>query len=236
MQIFIQKQMFHPTLFGVFINPFYFTRRELHRHIQSFAQKIKGKVLDIGCGSKPYRYLFRVNRYIGIDLKKSGHNHSTSNIDIFYDGKHIPFPKNHFSSVVMFEVLEHVFNPDELLKEIRRVIKTHGTILLSVPCMWDEHEKPFDYGRYTSYGMKYLLEKHGFTVLKQVKSTVGSDALFQLINSYVYKCIIKKGTKYEIFCMTIITGIFNCIGLVCGFCFPKHTDFYLDNIFLARKK
>lgn len=50
--------------------------------------------MDVGCGSKPYRELFDVDEYIGIDIEVSGHNHSSSNIDKFYDGKVIPFENN----------------------------------------------------------------------------------------------------------------------------------------------
>ena len=57
------------------------------------------------------------------------------------------------------QVLEHVFNPDEFLLKINRVLKNDGKLLLTVPFVWDEHEQPFDYARYSSFGLKALIEK-----------------------------------------------------------------------------
>lgn len=100
-----------PSLLGIFINPFYFARRAIYKNIKSFSGHITGIILDIGCGSKPYKGLFTADQYIGMDIRISGHHHVNSLIDVFYDGSNIPFGNNHFDSIVCFEVLEHVFNP-----------------------------------------------------------------------------------------------------------------------------
>ena len=67
------------------------------------------------------------------------------------------------------QVLEHVFNPQEFLGELGRVLARGGRLLLTVPFVWDEHEQPFDYARYSSFGLKALLEQHGFRVLQHRK-------------------------------------------------------------------
>ena len=83
--------------------------------------------MDFGCGSKPYESLFvNAKKYIGIDVEVSGHNHKDSKVDVFYDGKTLPFADKSFDAVVCFEVLEHIFNPDEAITEIRRVLKGDG--------------------------------------------------------------------------------------------------------------
>jgi SAM-dependent methyltransferase len=66
-------------------------------------------------------------------------------------------------------VLEHVFNPDDFLNEVNRVLKPSGKLLLTVPFVWDEHEQPYDYARYSSFGLRSLLEKHGFSIVKHEK-------------------------------------------------------------------
>jgi len=90
--------------------------------------------LDIGCGSKPYESLFKnVTNYIGVDIESSGHDHTDSKVDLYYDGKKLPFDDNYFDCVVSFEVLEHVFNIEELLSEIKRVMKKGGYGIFLVP-------------------------------------------------------------------------------------------------------
>ena len=60
-------------------------------------------------------------------------------------------------------------------------------IILTLPFFWDEHEQPYDYARYTSFGLKYILEKENFEILEQVK--IGNDLsiITQLLNCYIYK-------------------------------------------------
>jgi SAM-dependent methyltransferase len=110
------KQSFNPGLISILINPFYFIRKQLYTAIKHNSHFLKGKILDLGCGTKPYRDLFsNATEYIGIDIENPGHDHSKENIDMFYDGKHIPFENESFDGLFFSEVLEHVFNPEETL-------------------------------------------------------------------------------------------------------------------------
>jgi len=84
------------------------------------------------------------------------------------------------------QVLEHVFNPDAFLSEIYRVLKRDGKLLLTVPFVWDEHEQPSDYARYSSFGLKALLEKNGFRIIQHERIGADASILFQLINAYLY--------------------------------------------------
>jgi SAM-dependent methyltransferase len=154
-----------------FISSVYIARSSLLKAIKKNAKEINGRVLDFGCGSKPYESIFtNAIDYIGLDIKSSGHNHIYSKVDFFYDGKTLPFPDNNFDVVVCFEVFEHVFNLEELLIEINRVLKKDGKLLISIPFAWDEHEIPFDFARYTSFGIAHILSKNGFQVIELKKT------------------------------------------------------------------
>jgi SAM-dependent methyltransferase len=229
------KEQFRPSFIGIFINPFYFTRKAIYKNIKIYAKNIKGNTLDIGCGSKPYKNLFTAKKYIGIDIEVSGHNHRTSHIDVFYDGVSIPFENDYFDSIVCFEVLELVFNPEIMLKEANRVLKKDGVAIFTVPFIWDEHEQPFDYARYSSFGLKYLFENCGFTVLESRKYLCDLRLLAQLTNAYIYK-IIKKLIPHRISYLFILplTAISNFFGHI-FYLFPKNTDMYFGNIFLLKK-
>ena len=101
---FLKQQSFHPSIASLFIHPFYFIRRDLYKNIKRLAAQLKGKLLDFGCGRKPYETLFSVDEYVGIDIEKSGHDHTKSKVDVYYDGKHIPLPDASFDSLFCSEV------------------------------------------------------------------------------------------------------------------------------------
>ena len=86
--------------------------------------------------------------------------------------------------------MEHIFEPQDFLSEAKRVLKPGGYMLITVPFMWDEHEKPYDYGRYTSFGLKHLFNKNSFEVINFEKSTPGIECIFQLLI-----CFIEKKSK-----------------------------------------
>ena len=86
-------------------------------------------------------------------------------VDVFANALKLPFDNNKFDTVLCFEVLDDVPEPGELFCEINRTLKQDGTLILSVPQMWNIHNAPYDYYRYTRYGLKYQAEKHGFRVL-----------------------------------------------------------------------
>lgn len=90
---------------------------------------------------------------------------------LFFDGKNIPIKSGYIDSVICTQVFEHVFEPEIFLNEINRVLKKNGHLLLTLPFVWDKHKKPYDYSRYSSFGIKYLLEKKGFKIIQQYKTT-----------------------------------------------------------------
>ncbi len=115
---------------------FYFIRTALYRKIKDFAPQMQGKMLDFGCGSKPYQSLFyNVKEYIGLDYDGEGHSHHNENIDVYYNGKVIPFENEYFDSIFSSEVFEHLFNIEEILPELHRVLKTKGKILVNTLCL-----------------------------------------------------------------------------------------------------
>lgn len=235
---YLRKLSFQPNRAGILLNPFFFIRRELFFHIKNLSLQQTGKLLDFGCGRKPYRNLFKnVSEYIGVDIEQTGHDHTNSQIDVFYDGKTIPFPNNSFDSIFCSEVFEHLFNIDEILSELNRVLKSNGQMLITVPFCWNEHEVPYDYGRYTSYGIRHLLEKHGFSVMKEHKSGHFTQVISQLSSLYIYESL-KKAIKHKAlhyFLSMIFILPINIIGAVIGFILPRNKSLFFNNVLLVRK-
>jgi len=132
------------------------------RDILAEVVKENEKWLDLGCGMKPFESSFNGAHYIGIDVAQSGAEEEMKDADLYFNGIDIPFPDNYFNGILCTQVLEHAINSDSLIRECYRVLRVNGTIVVSVPFIYREHEQPYDFRRFTSFGMKYLLEENGF--------------------------------------------------------------------------
>ena len=233
---FLRKQSFQPGIPAIFLNPFYFIRRPLFLNIRMLAPQLSGRLLDFGCGRKPYENLFKVKEYIGVDMEDTGHGHKNSKIDVYYDGKNIPFPDESFDSVFCSEVFEHVFNLDEIIIEIKRVMKKGGQILITVPFSWNEHEVPYDFARYTSFGITHLLEKNGFELKQLRKSGNFVRVNFQLWALYFYSIINTKNAGVDFILRMLFIIPINVIGNILAPLFPVNKSLYFNNVVLAVKK
>lgn len=123
---------------------------------------LKGVVYDLGCGERPYEneILNVADKYIGVDWSDTFHNLKA---DIIADlNKTLPIDSEVADSVTSFQVMEHLSEPQIFLKEAHRILKVGGYLVLTIPFQWWVHEAPYDYYRYTPYGLKYLFEKAGF--------------------------------------------------------------------------
>jgi len=229
-----EVQMTRPGAVGLLVNPFYFARKGLYDSIFSLSGELRGSVLDVGCGSKPYQDLLPASEYVGLELDTPW-NRDHKRADVFYDGTTFPFEAERFDSVVCHQVLEHVFNPDQFVREIHRVLKPDGRILLTVPFAWDEHEQPWDYARYSSFGLRALLEERGFEILVQRKTMADVRVLFQLAAAYLYKVTTTRSGYLNLLLTLVLIAPLNVLGTLLRFVTPRNPDLYLDNVVLARK-
>lgn len=202
--------------------------------VSRYAGFLGGRLLDIGCGLQPYRSLFAVDEYIGLEIDNDL-SRERGIADRFYDGKVFPFSDDEFDAILCNQVLEHVFNPDDFLGEVYRVMRPNGRMVLTVPFVWDEHEQPYDYARYSSFGLRALLERNGLEVLAHEK--IGSDAsiIFQLGNAYLYK-VTEDWNKVSKLLFTLpVVGFINIMGLLAAVTLPDNPDLFLDHIVLVKK-
>jgi SAM-dependent methyltransferase len=229
-------EVFSNSLSTIFYNPFYVYRKELFNGIQKYAVNFKGTTLDFGCGTMPYKQLFsNTEKYIGLDIETSGNPYERQP-DILYDGKVIPLENNSIDNIFCTEVLEHVFNPNEVLKEMHRILKPNGQLLLTCPFAIFEHEVPYDYARYSSYGLTHLLKENGFEVISFNKTGSFLSTLIQLWAVYIYFAIAKLPIIKHLLFILLISPLFvlaNLLDLLPNKI--KRKDLYLNNIVLAKK-
>lgn len=140
----------------------YLAKRELLADLLDCRPFVKGRLLDVGCGGKPYRELFApyVQSYVGVD-RDAQH----SRPDVVAQALDLPFDAATFDTVLATQVLEHVPHPDRMLHEISRVLKPTGHLILTAPQYWRLHEIPYDYYRFTHYGLRHLVTACGLTVV-----------------------------------------------------------------------
>lgn len=136
------------------------------------APQAKGRLLDVGCGDKPYAHLFTayVSEYVGIEHEASfaetAASQSERKPDLYYDGKRLPFEDGSFDTVLNVQVLEHTPHPGPLVLEMGRVLKEDGLLILSAPFQFRLHEEPHDYFRYSPHGLRILCEAAGLQILE----------------------------------------------------------------------
>jgi len=136
------------------------------RHVASVAHLARGRTLDIGCGEQPMRSLFagRAQSIIGLDHPRM--LHPDEEVQVFGTALSLPFRTGSFATAVSFQVLEHVPEPEQLLREAFRVLEPGGHLILTAPHIWNEHEIPHDYFRFTRYGLRHLFGKVGFEIIE----------------------------------------------------------------------
>lgn len=230
------RQLFFPNIISVFINPFYLIRRGMPGKIAEYASEFKGKMLDFGCGHKPYKPVFsHVDEYIGVDFENEGHDHEKESIDVYYDGNTLPFPDDCFDCAICTEVLEHVPDAANSLALLRRVLKNNAPVIFTVPFVWTEHEMPFDFRRFTMNGFVKMLEKHGFTVLKTHKNGNFISVIIQLHILFIHQLIFVKNVYLNFIINFIFVFPFTLTGIILSPIFLKFKSLYFNSIVLAIK-
>jgi SAM-dependent methyltransferase len=135
----------------------------LEGSLQHCGPYVRGRVLDVGCGQRPYEktYFAGASEYIGADYLTD-----RSRPDIVCSALDLKVADNSFDTVVSTEVLEHVPDPLRALREMHRALKPEGHLVLSVPMWWPRHEVPYDYFRYPYDGLLHLLKEAGFEIVR----------------------------------------------------------------------
>jgi len=143
-------------------NRHYLTLSELNSWLTDAAVPFAhGSMLDYGCGGKPYEALFRahIDQYTAADVAVAAGTH----LDLLIEpGQALPVADGTFDTVLSTQTLEHVPDPAFYIAEAARVLKPGGRLILTAPMFWRHHEAPYDFTRFTKYGIENLLGQAGF--------------------------------------------------------------------------
>lgn len=155
--------------------------------LASPAVELRGaRVLDFGCGTRPYEPWFR----------SAGADYQGADIDgrhevlVRADGS-IAATDATFDMVASFQVLEHVWDVAKYLGESRRVLKPGRWLLLSTHGSWFYHPHPGDYRRWTADGLRREVEAHGFELL-EIRPVVGPLAWTSILRSFGAAYLLRR--------------------------------------------
>jgi SAM-dependent methyltransferase len=172
-----------------YISPHFLVKHYLFKDLRAISKKypIEGKIIDIGCGSMPYKKIFSNNcRYLGIDFKSYSKNSSfqKNKPDYYFTNSYLktnnlPFKPSSFDATLSFQVLEHHKSPEKLFKEFIRITKNGGLVIISFPLIWPLHEEPRDYYRFTEYVIIEFAKKYHARILEVKRQ----GSIFSTVNS-----------------------------------------------------
>lgn len=228
---------FRPPWWGIIGNPYFIARRGLYCSIKKYAntkKEKKLKILDIGCGDKPYQLLFNDAEYIGIDITGGGHLDTAKQVDEYFDGKTIPMPDESFDIVICTQVLEHVEDSENLLMECHRVLKKDGELFLTMPFVWNEHETPFDFRRFTRYGHEQIFGKAKLTITS-IESTTGVFRVCgQILSAFIFETLAGKWILLKFLVSLLLCFPIQAVSIILDAIF-RNSWITLDYVVHAKK-
>ncbi len=173
-------------------NPHYISLYLIDQWLRATAlPEVRGVMLDYGCGGQPYKDLFlpSLKQYIGADVAAA----NGVELDVkIVPGQPLPMPDASIDTILSTQTLEHLPDTDMYLSECARLARPQGVLILTAPMQWRHHEVPYDYFRFTKYGLTTLLQRHGFAI-KSISSCGGVYALLgQIFLSHLHERGIQK--------------------------------------------
>ena len=204
---------------------------EIEVAVSEFARSVPSgaRVLDAGAGECQYSEHFQPHRYTAVDLGIGDETWSYRQLDAIGDLLALPFAADTFDAVLNVVTLEHVTDPAQVVRELYRCLRPGGRLLLVTPMEWEEHQQPFDFFRYTRFGLQHLAGSAGFVDVRI--EPVGG--FFRLLSRRLMNSV------------QFFPGLFGIIPIVCfgplALALPfldrldKRRDFTLGHICWARK-
>lgn len=199
------------------------------RHIREFLKAFKETldsddliIADIGSGKIPYAPIFfdKACKYYAVDtptIIKNSDNINITKIGGF--AENIPLPSKSVDLVLSNQVLEHVLDPDQSVKEVYRILKPGGIFVGSVPHISPVHLEPYDFRRFTDLGLQKLLQDNGF-LITALEGNGGVFSAIALILSMDMLLSKRQAGKEQIYLakksvlLAPLVGSLNLLGLI----------------------
>lgn len=164
-------------------NPKFYTKEILKIILPKYC---RGKTVDVGSGHAKYKNLIKLycKEYVSVDNLSSEYQFGDDNFkpDVVSDVLSMPFDDEEFDTAICTEVLEHIEDPFALFREISRIIKRNGHLILSSGWATPYHKEPKDFWRFSEDGYRVLCDKSGFEILEVHKKGGLFSCLLYFLN------------------------------------------------------
>ncbi len=181
------------------------TRKHLRPFLENYATN--QVVLEIGGGrvstNHSYQDLFPNRHTYDLDPNRQP--------DTVGDAHTLTFKDNSFEFILCTEVLEHLHTPQKAIDEMKRVLKPGGTLILTTRFVFPIHDAPYDYYRYTEFGLKHILRD--WKIIELRAETESFSAIGALIQRLGFQTDVKGGRFTKIL-MYAIAWIFDGLNFL----------------------
>ena len=206
----------------------------LHQDLKSILPGITGRVLDVGCGDKPYgQWLTSAAEHVGLDV------YSGPKVDVVVQpGQPWPLASESFDALLCTQVLEHVAELGHVVGEIHRVLKTGALLIVSVPFAYNEHGAPADYRRFSAHGVRLLFEGDYEIIALRRQGGIASTSIVLALNWWDATMDLSRFTRLlkalTLPLWILISGVMNAVGFVLDRL--DRTDAFYGNVLLVARK
>jgi SAM-dependent methyltransferase len=179
----------------------FITNHLIEAAVRRFASELRGRIIDVGCGSQPYRtYFAHATAYTGCDVTAE-----RSPVDLVCPADRIPVEAQTFDSVICTEVLEHVPDPLSVMREFHRILVHDGRVLITVPMFWPAHEQPWDFRRFPGHGLLHLANASSFRIDHLVprggKVAMVGQVVLTAFQRYFRSKFLRRGWNEIVLCL-----------------------------------
>jgi len=214
-------------------DPHFLYRWYFLRNLRRVSYDRTGLLVDVGCGQQPYQSLLPSARRIGIDLPgySGGDPAEQPIVQAYGDAATVPLRDAVASAVVAIQVLEHVPDPRRILKELYRILAPGGRVIVTAPQSFPMHGVPYDFYRYTEYGLRHLLREAGFVVNDVMKNGSFGAYLGLMINVYLFQHVFEFRKRYWVRVVFGLIKVALTPALLLVVCAVNLIGLFLDAIF-----
>lgn len=161
---------------------------EVEVYQRAIATHAAGRLLDLGCGKVPLYGMYKdlTTEVVCVDWSQS--LHELQHVDHFTDlNRELPFEDAAFDTILSTCVLEHIERPEILWREIARILRPGGKVILTSPFFYPIHEAPHDYHRYTGFKLRQFCEDNDLPVLELEPYGGVPEIIFDVIARHLYR-------------------------------------------------
>lgn len=191
-----------PTKFVKKGNSFVVSRKEEHvsafsrlmaKYVIDFYAEVipryaHGNLYDLGCGNVPLFEVYKVyvDQICCVDWPNS--LHKAKHLDLEADlSKPLEVDSRSADTVILSDVLEHIYKPEVTLGEANRILRPGGCLILNVPFLYWIHEQPHDFFRYTEYALSKLVQDAGFEIVELKRLGGSIDVVSDQLSKMVWR-------------------------------------------------